>query len=191
MYLLDTTRDKKEKHHIVDGLETILAENSKSLGTFDPNLNVLSPNVVDKIQKNSLLKKTFKEFLVRERSEENLDFLSDIESMRVQIDRSQREKLALEIYLKYIEKGKVNIPWSIRVKVTENVANQNFSASMFDDCKAEICTLLKSDTLERFFKSSQFGLLKMRYLLLKINSFQNCIAMPRSDESDGNDPKIF
>jgi len=97
-------------------------------------------------------------FLVKELSEEHIDFWKDVESYR-KLPSSQISEKGTEIFKKYIDDTaphQVNIPFNCKKNIV-TIANKNeFTSTTYDESQSSVIDMLVMDSFHRFLKNDYY-----------------------------------
>ncbi|KAJ3429973.1 hypothetical protein M0812_22973 [Anaeramoeba flamelloides] len=99
----------------------------------------------------------FKEFLCKQFNQENIMFFQDVKEYKIQaLTYKRMKKKATNIYLKYIKAGslfEINIIFSLRKKIIDQISKKQFSLKMFDEAQETVYQHLYRNSLSSFMKS--------------------------------------
>lgn len=120
---------------------------------FFPDCEIV--NSLDGILHSDIALESFKEFLAKEFSLENLCFVLDVDDYRNMRKPDDLDKLGKKIYEDYIKPQsphEVNISFAMRESVTQGMLHLN--RDTFSPAHDEIYRLMESDSYQRFLKSN-------------------------------------
>ncbi|KAJ3425301.1 electron carrier/ protein disulfide oxidoreductase [Anaeramoeba flamelloides] len=146
---------KKIKSNSVD--YTRLKRIQKNHNQLHSNQFGVSTKTLDNLLSIPVAFDYFKEFLCKQFNQENIMFFQDVKDYKTQARSYKRiKKKAKNIYLKYIKEGslfEINIIFSLRKKIIDQISKKQFSLKMFDEAQETVYGHLYRNSLGSFMKS--------------------------------------
>ncbi|KAJ3425252.1 hypothetical protein M0812_27687 [Anaeramoeba flamelloides] len=146
---------KKTKSKSID--YTRLTRIQRNHNRFNSNQFGVSIKTLDNLLSTPLSFDYFKEFLCKQFNQENIMFFQDVKDYKTQVRSYKKmKKNAKKIYLKYIKEGslfEINIIFSCRKKIIDQISKKEFSLTMFDEAQETVYRHLFRNSLGSFMKS--------------------------------------
>lgn len=137
-------------------------------------------------------RKLFRIFSVHEHSEEELDFLLDIEDYQATPSPKKAESIMKKYVLSQTADNMVNLSSERRKELLDLHESRKWSHNSFDRAQSEIYTLLSTDSFSRFKRSPLFQeklLPQIRLWNLLLN--ESCDFAPRGKKYDERNSQVM
>jgi regulator of G-protein signaling 3/regulator of G-protein signaling len=123
-----------------------------------------------KVLQNPIALRYFRAFLVKEFSEENLDFVLEVQKFRTLTDPSQISLQAKQIYHKYMTNSESDSALNVSGLVLKEIELKLPVAenTIFEPAYQQIFLLMENDSFKRFLEGPMFARLQARLAKLGV-----------------------